>query len=85
MFEVTILHSGLFFSPPWSPAYLPLKRRFFTFLLRWGKQDKVELRVFAGTWNLGNAAPPNDLRVPWMRSNNDRNARGAILQVNGGH
>ncbi|CAK9085380.1 4 [Durusdinium trenchii] len=31
----------------------------------WGKQDKVELRVFAGTWNLGNAAPPNDLR-DWL-------------------
>jgi len=32
---------------------------------RWGKDEKVELRVFAGTWNLGNVEPTADLQVSW--------------------
>mmetsp|Transcript_7990 Transcript_7990/g.18560 ORF Transcript_7990/g.18560 Transcript_7990/m.18560 type:complete len:543 (-) Transcript_7990:266-1894(-) len=32
----------------------------------WDKADKVVLKVFAGTWNLGNASPPDDLEE-WLR------------------
>eukprot|EP00435_Cladocopium_sp_Y103_P026921 s2598_g6.t1 len=32
----------------------------------WGKDEKVELRVFAGTWNLGNVEPPADLQ-DWLK------------------
>jgi len=32
----------------------------------WGKDEKVELRVFAGTWNLGNARPPAQLQE-WLK------------------
>ncbi|CAE7033650.1 INPP5D [Symbiodinium natans] len=36
----------------------------------WDKADKVVLTIFAGTWNMGNAQPPDDLR-DWLQPGYD--------------
>ena len=34
-------------------------------VLRWSKNDKVQLRMFAGSWNMGNEVPPSKLQDSW--------------------